>query len=279
MAPHSPSEAASQPETSPLKQPYDTTPLIDLASSRCLTIVELLEQMLLELPIPDIIHYQRVCRFWKDVIAESIPIQRALWMALPVSGVLDVCEAITSFQDWEPTTHDDGIHNDGIIIYDAKLPSVSLKNNPTITDNRGGGFKCGVEMMLRPKGSARRPRYSHRINFFPPHCLQLDQSWTNMFLTDPPVDTVVLLCGAGFDADSHVRVFVSDVAVFVPDENGASRVEYHAVFKSDTSHLLTRKQMILSPGGVKIGHIVRAAFETYPELIDYHQISCLMRFW
>lgn len=51
------------------------------ALNRALGIFELLERILLELPMVDILLVQRVCRRWKAVIQDSLPLQRALFLA------------------------------------------------------------------------------------------------------------------------------------------------------------------------------------------------------
>ncbi|KAF2802021.1 uncharacterized protein BDZ99DRAFT_577233 [Mytilinidion resinicola] len=92
MAPHSPSTKGHCPDS--LLSDTDTE--IDAGGaapikkpSQALSIVELLEQVFLELPIRYIITCRRVCRQWKDVIDQTPSLQRALWMAPPTSGPLE----------------------------------------------------------------------------------------------------------------------------------------------------------------------------------------------
>ncbi|KAF2807055.1 uncharacterized protein BDZ99DRAFT_538148 [Mytilinidion resinicola] len=244
-------------------------PPLDLASSRCLTIIELLEKILLELPIPDILHCQSVCQLWKDVIAESLPLQRALWIAAPASGVLDVCQAVTRVECYKPTPHGLLINPPGLWF---NLPSVLLEHSPMVPGKQGEE-KCGFELEMFPGGP--QIRYSQEIHLFPPRCLQLDQSWANMFLTNPPpINTVALFYAEGFDfgITGHVRVFA-------PDENGCFHAERRETRGRCSKRVIGRVETIVSPGGVKIGHVVKAVFETYPELAGYHHISCMARLW
>ncbi|KAF2501742.1 hypothetical protein BU16DRAFT_206749 [Lophium mytilinum] len=50
------------------------------AAKRVLGVTELLEFILLELPIQNIFQAQRVCKQWKEVIANSSPLQQAMWL-------------------------------------------------------------------------------------------------------------------------------------------------------------------------------------------------------
>ncbi|KAF2501743.1 hypothetical protein BU16DRAFT_556216 [Lophium mytilinum] len=52
-----------------------------LATNRTLGISELLELILLGLPLRDLYQAQRVCKGWKAAISSSFPIQHAMWLA------------------------------------------------------------------------------------------------------------------------------------------------------------------------------------------------------
>ncbi|KAF2491741.1 hypothetical protein BU16DRAFT_127310 [Lophium mytilinum] len=101
-----PTSIALKPPTSPTLRPptYPTYPALDLshlplpekishhyhqptnqmeasAAHQALGITELLEYILLELPIFEKFQAQRVCKDWKTVIDNSSPLQKAMWLA------------------------------------------------------------------------------------------------------------------------------------------------------------------------------------------------------
>lgn len=55
-----------------------------------LAIVELLERVLLQLPMQDLFRCHSVCRHWKNVTDQTPSLQRALWMAPPLPGPLEI---------------------------------------------------------------------------------------------------------------------------------------------------------------------------------------------
>ena len=64
-------------------------PLADLPSSeRVFNTVELIEAVLLELPLKDVLLAQRVCKTWQAAIAASSPLQRALCLR-PIKTPID----------------------------------------------------------------------------------------------------------------------------------------------------------------------------------------------
>ena len=64
-------------------------PLADLPSSeRVFNTVELIEAVLLELPLRDILLAQQVCKTWQAAIAASSPLQRALCLQ-PIKTPID----------------------------------------------------------------------------------------------------------------------------------------------------------------------------------------------
>lgn len=58
-------------------------PILPPACERVLQTAELLEAILLELPMVDLLLAQAVCKTWQDIIQRSTPIQRALFLAPP----------------------------------------------------------------------------------------------------------------------------------------------------------------------------------------------------
>lgn len=68
------------------------------AESNTLQIRELLEQILLHLPMLDLLHSQRVCRHWKDTIDSSPTLQQALYFR-PVPVGRNHGEAGSNLQD------------------------------------------------------------------------------------------------------------------------------------------------------------------------------------
>lgn len=61
-------------------------------SSRVLDSVELLERVLVHLPMVDILLFQRVSHKWHAVIRSSLSLQRALFMAAPPGGPVERLE-------------------------------------------------------------------------------------------------------------------------------------------------------------------------------------------
>lgn len=51
-----------------------------MASQRVLDTTELLEAILLLLPLPDLLRVQAVCRQWQQVIQSSSPLQEKLFL-------------------------------------------------------------------------------------------------------------------------------------------------------------------------------------------------------
>ncbi|KAF2498937.1 hypothetical protein BU16DRAFT_605460 [Lophium mytilinum] len=136
MAPHSPSAAAH----SPLAEAQDTNETL-----HCLSIVELLAQVFLGLPMVDIIRCKSVCRQWSDVIDSTSSLQRVLWMSSPsVSEPFDPTRY--TFENGKIRAFQDGIVFIGIescsLVQPKKHPfhalpepAMFLRVNPLVNRN------------------------------------------------------------------------------------------------------------------------------------------------
>ncbi|KAF2498936.1 hypothetical protein BU16DRAFT_615911 [Lophium mytilinum] len=224
MAPLSPSEENDVgSEVPPPSQPT--------AASQCLSTVELLENVLLALPILDIVSCQMVCRQWRDVVACSLHLQRAILMEPPASGPVDVRHHETEYFKKNPMAYpgtamiwDQESDADN---FDTKIPGmlynqpehpVYLKINPLVNrdkarDMQAPGSTVQITSSMRSiefrvVGITRKigmlgieilalRSFRHRscefaLCFYPARCQQPKESWMKMFLMYPPFSRLIL---------------------------------------------------------------------------------------
>lgn len=150
----------------------------EAASTAVFDTVELLENILLNLPMKDLLLDARVCRKWKEVINGSISLQRALFMkAEPVDVVFR----------FRPPSHFNKIPEDddtrwfchqknGIDFIAARINPLFAADDSQVDEEFGGLFE--------------RIDEGH-IEFVDIKPLQsfedFNASWRRMFLTQPPV--------------------------------------------------------------------------------------------
>ncbi|KAF2495367.1 hypothetical protein BU16DRAFT_582072 [Lophium mytilinum] len=192
MAPQSPS-VGGEPPDSPLSL---AGPQLDAPSAmtRCFFTVELHEQILLKLPMGEILKCMRVSRQWKDLIDHIPSLQRALWMAPPASGPLDVRRSI------EKLVHCN-VEGDGRVTINqpspawtaCPYPSVSFKLHPQLINSSGD---CPLKLwyyLFRNSPSIFRDKDKDKtelvLDYSFLNCSKVfaSKSWSRMYITDPPV--------------------------------------------------------------------------------------------
>lgn len=142
-----------------------------------LNTTEILEMILLHLPLQDLLHTQKICRLFRDVVHGSLPIQQALFFK-PVAGV-------TYEQSELAIRHRDAIR-EGILPQDPQVPvgvPDKMPVNPFLRHHlfheHSSHPSAGVTLRSRPRDGA--PALDHanetaswrRMLVFQPHASPL----------------------------------------------------------------------------------------------------------
>lgn len=143
-------------------------------TKEALEVPELLEGILVCLPMADLFVNQRVCKKWKDVISTSKPIRRVMFLEP---------ESTEQFRGKETTDADaEGIKINPLIGRFMRLPEIR---------GDSGGFKFNFQKF----------RYDVRPSS------ESDKSWYHMFVTQPPVLDIELRfwkCGVLYKGAGHI---------------------------------------------------------------------------
>ncbi|KAK4540349.1 hypothetical protein LTR36_009306 [Oleoguttula mirabilis] len=165
------------------------------ASSKVINTAELLEKILLCLPMQCLLLMQRVCKTWHALILSSIHLQRALFL-LPAS-----CGAI-SYLDWRLDDKDlygaggaqlglgehlRGTKRDG--------PPRMYKAHWGRTRDDAGQYRVFANPLLAkcfPFISGARAYWQEKLEDLPEPMQRAEASWRAMFFTQPPVNCLAI---------------------------------------------------------------------------------------
>ncbi|KAI5363993.1 Putative F-box domain-containing protein [Septoria linicola] len=158
--------------------------------SSVFNIVELLEQILLHLPMRDLLLSQRVCRRWRALSRDSVQIRRALFLVPSQYGPV-------SYIDWE--FDDRGYYNDWwrqtgnpLHLQPLRCPSNAP---PSRYKAHWGGNRQDIgvyKVFANPLLVELFPVLSQNGVWspspdLPPEVLSLHASWRRMYMTQPPI--------------------------------------------------------------------------------------------
>lgn len=149
------------------------------AGSRLANIVELIEEILLGIDIKTLLLAQRVSRTWKAIIARSLKLQRALFIS-PAASIEDYPNTTEKFSA-ENTWHNIQSLDDLTALSEGRLvPKDVVKNvlNPLLYI-----LMPGSRLDTYCWGGKQRQAE---------HNISTSASWTKMYLTQPPVKSIML---------------------------------------------------------------------------------------
>ncbi|KAK4898590.1 hypothetical protein LTR27_003762 [Elasticomyces elasticus] len=133
---------------------------------------ELLENILLNLPIRDLLFSQAVCRRWKATVNSSVRIQRALFFIPGTAEDINyVSPDHTASTKWMVPDTQPGQFCPRSVIYCANVKQLTYALNPLLTTYEVEGEQ----------------RYTLRPEFWRSKDTDLAGSWSRMYLTQPPV--------------------------------------------------------------------------------------------
>ncbi|KAK5744949.1 hypothetical protein LTR17_001700 [Elasticomyces elasticus] len=200
-----------------------------MAVHEVLDLPELLESILLNLPIQDLLFSQKVCRRWKAAV-DSSPIQKALFF-IPGTAK-DISYVATNNMStiaWRAACVRLGIrYSDG----DEYRPAQHCLQNDVRTIRQDGyainplliTYASGHSFYLKPE------LWQQRDAVTSPSCIP---SWTRMFLTQPPGGTRARICMVKVHYEPSLHQDLVSPYLFVdvltrPDDTFGALVEqYH----------------------------------------------------
>ena len=151
------------------------------ASRRVVNAYELVENILLYLPLPQLLLAQRTCKFFQGVIVDSERIKQALFLAPVRSQTVEFYYDVQRYQ-----IHAQERDPDSGWRTSKSGPNVTPLMNPFIPWSRSA-YESGSDWREVMAESLSRG-YATRASPDPRHGMkrQKKQSWTRMLLTQPP---------------------------------------------------------------------------------------------
>ncbi|KAI9877337.1 MAG: hypothetical protein M1830_000571 [Pleopsidium flavum] len=144
---------------------------------RVFGVCELLENILLNLSMPDLLLVQRVCTVWKDTIAQSISLQRKLFLSPVAPGPVSS-------------------KKNGLTLYDLKFNPLLRK----IFHWKFVPYSSCSKVLLSDWGLDSpfgRIQMSASARYCP------SASWRNMLITQPPPEALIL---SGYKTTKTLKV-------------------------------------------------------------------------
>lgn len=167
---------------------------------RVLLTIELFEQILLHLPMEDLLQAQMVCTYWQQIMASSVAIQRALFFIDSIHGPVDPNILLKIRSKLTHTT----------MTVDTKVPTtpqttIEFAANRLLVKH----FPCWVvcwhqdtKVTLLHMDHETRKHLGKTSHIGPidipckhledPRCLRPEASWRRMFITQPPLRRVTV---------------------------------------------------------------------------------------
>ena len=162
---------------------------------RVFQTVELFEQILLNLPIDDLLPAQIICKYWQQVTASSVAIQRSLFFTHPIRGPVDPIILLkirsklthtTMTVDTQPKT--------------TTPAAIKFAANPLLVKHFPCWMVCwdeDIKVTLLHMDHKTRKRLGRTSHLGPedipckhledPRFLRPEASWRRMFITQPPL--------------------------------------------------------------------------------------------
>ncbi|TKA71628.1 hypothetical protein B0A49_03031 [Cryomyces minteri] len=169
-------------------------------SQRVVNIVELLEQILLHLPMVDLLLAQRVCRRWRALIIHSVHLQRALFLRPAPSGPLKPL-LMQPQPTYLPRDRSVPVKMNCLIAPCTKRPYPTTYRHAT-RFRLDQGCILGLWHTVHPDAAYSDKRnaadriftdYTVTRRAEPDPLSSTEVSWWRMFLTQPPVTLIKLV--------------------------------------------------------------------------------------
>lgn len=173
------------------------------ATAQALDTIELLETILLDLPIGDALRAQQVCKLWHATIAGSIKLQRALFLR----PMLET-----------PSQNNDKL---GPIF---SFISLSTPCHQALSDtNTYKTFTPRIISLERSLPMAHHDMSSIKSQHIPYAASSTNSLWENMLLTQPPLDSVILFSNYQFKTSARPG---DDQMQFCADDNDSPNLAF-----------------------------------------------------
>ena len=174
-------------------------------STHVLETTELLETILLELPMKDLLLSQRVCRLWHALITTSIRLRRALFLEPVPCGTI-------SYLDWRLDDKDFYDENHARLGLGEDIRGPNCDQMPKVYPSHwgrsredSGKYHVFVNPLLEklfPVLSVSGIYWKEQLEDLPKPVQTQHASWRRMYFTQPPVNCMALECDSDGDEDS-----------------------------------------------------------------------------